>query len=100
MPGNVMEHVVGAFEDRMGLRRQMLAVTGVTMPESRLSMLEEVEERGMIVRCFECLSESTCVRWLETATGRAEPPVFCPNAAAIQRVRALTIGEGESHADL
>jgi len=98
MPANAMEHVVGVFEDRMGLRRRMLAVAGVTVPGSGLSPLQETEERAMIVRCFDCGSESACVRWLEAATDRADPPVFCPNAAAIGRMRALTDQETDCSA--
>lgn len=94
-----MEKVVGAFEQRMGLRRRMLAATGVTVPESGLSLLQEVEERAMIVRCFECRSESACVGWLEGATGRTDPPAFCPNATAIRRMRALTDLEADCRAN-
>lgn len=99
MPASAMEHVVGAFEGRMGLRRRMLAVAGVAMPGRGLSMLQEIEERAMIVRCFECRSERACARWLEGAAGPADPPAFCPNAAAIHRMRAPTHPEANSHAD-
>lgn len=99
MTVSAMEHVVGAFENRMGLRRRMLAVAGVTMPGSGLSLLQEIEERATIVRCFECRSESACVQWLETAIESADPPAFCPNGAAILRMRALTDQEAKSHAD-
>lgn len=40
-------------------------------------------------RCRQCLHESECRNWLESAAGLPLPPDFCPNASFFQKCGLL-----------
>lgn len=88
MTSSLFEKTIGAFEERMALRRKMLNVTGVKLPKRRIPQDVEDEIRDSIINCHECESGGTCVSWLATAADEASPPEFCPNRDAILRLKA------------
>ena len=77
---NNLETNIGAFEERMALRRRMMSVTGVRLPKETSQSLENVT-RESVIRCFECKSGDYCAVWLEAVDPGVSPPDFCPNAA-------------------
>ena len=76
---NDFETTIGAFEDRMALRRRMMAVTGVHVSKEMAASMEEIT-RQSVVRCFECENSDYCRVWLEAVDPGVMPPDFCPNA--------------------
>ena len=60
MTSSLFETTIGAFEERMALRRKMLSVTGVKLPKRRIPKDVEDEIRNSIINCYECKSGDTC----------------------------------------
>jgi len=88
MTSSLFETTIGAFEERMGLRRKMLSITGVKLPKRRIPQVVEDEIRDSIINCYECKSGDICAIWLATATDGVPPPEFCPNRDTILRLKA------------
>jgi hypothetical protein len=89
MAKSIFETTIGAFEDRMMLRRRMLKVTGVEMKKRRIPEVIEDEIRDSIINCYECKSGDACMTWLEKAEKGAPPPEFCPNRDTILRIKSM-----------
>lgn len=83
------EKTIGAFEDRMALRRKMLKATGVRVKAGRLPKETEDQIRDTIINCHECTSAETCQAWLATAEEGVQPPEFCPNHEKIIRLKEM-----------
>ncbi|WP_339758497.1 DUF6455 family protein [uncultured Sulfitobacter sp.] len=88
MTSSLFETTIGAFEERMALRRKMLSVTGIMLPKRRIPQDVEDEIRDSIINCYECKSGDTCATWLATAADGVPPPEFCPNRDSILRLKA------------
>jgi len=88
MTSSLFETTIGAFEERMALRRKMLSVTGVKLPERRIPQDVEDEIRDSVINCYECKSGDTCESWLATVADGVPPPKFCPNRDLILRLKA------------
>jgi hypothetical protein len=87
MTSTLFETTIGAFEERMALRRKMLGVTGVKFPK-RLTQELQDEVRESILACYACKSGETCANWLAKTADGVSPPAFCPNHDAILRLKA------------
>ena len=87
MPSN-LENSIGAFEERMALRRRMMSVTGARLPEETTKSLEEMM-RESVIHCFECKNADHCAVWLEAVDPGVSPPVFCPNADINRRLQDM-----------
>jgi len=85
---SLFETTIGAFEERMALRRKMFNVTGVKLPKRRLTPDVEVRIRDSIINCYECKSGDTCTSWLAEVADDVPPPEFCPNRDTILRLKA------------
>lgn len=88
MTSSLFETTIGAFEERMALRRKMLGVTDVKLPKLRIPKHVEDKTRDSIINCYECKSGDTCASWLSTAAEGVPPPEFCPNRDTILRLKA------------
>jgi hypothetical protein len=88
MTSSLIETTIGAFEERMALRRKMLNVTGVRLSKRRLSQDVEDKIRDSIINCYECKSGDTCTSWLAAVADEVPPPEFCPNRDTILRLKA------------
>ena len=86
---NNLETTIGAFEKRMAMRRKMLHVTGVELPNASKSAEIERIFRETVVNCFDCKSADYCAAWLEAVDPGVEPPEFCPNSGAIRDLRKM-----------
>lgn len=89
MAENLFETTIGAFEERMALRRKMLSLTGVQFPKRRIPKDVEDQIRDSIINCYECESGETCALWQLSAADGTAPPDFCPNHDTILRLKSM-----------
>ena len=87
MTPSLFETKIGAFKERMALRRKMLNVIGVKLPKWRIPQDLEEEIRDSIINCHECKSGDS-LSWLAAAADEASPPEFCPNRDTILRLNS------------
>lgn len=84
----LVRDTIGAFEERMALRRRMLSVTGFRLPKRRIPQKVEDRIRNSIINCYECKNGDTCASWLTTVEDGVPPPSFCLNRDTVLRLRA------------
>lgn len=87
MPSN-LETTLGAFEERMAMRRRMMAVTGASIRKKTMASLED-KMRESVTRCHDCENGDYCRVWLEAVDPGVTPPDFCPNAGLNRELAKL-----------
>lgn len=86
---NKLETTIGAFEERMELRRRMLEASGVLLPDGELGDALYAENCESVVACYECRDAEGCEIWLNARKTGQAPPLFCNSRGNILRMRAL-----------